>query len=94
MFILDKTIFQVFILFFRQYLRRRFKITPRELEIAKLICLGLTNEEIATHLKISSGTVKVHIRNLYRKTWVENKILMLLRFIEDASILFLPQETD
>lgn len=77
-----------------QYLRRRFKITPRELEIAKLICLGLTNEEIGTHLKISSGTVKVHVRNLYRKTWVENKILMLLRFIEDASSLFLPQKTD
>lgn len=75
-----------------QYLRRRFKITPRELEIAKLICLGMVNEEIANHLKISSGTVKVHIRNLYRKTWVENKILMLLRFIEDASILFVSSE--
>lgn len=77
-----------------QYLRRRFKITPRELEIAKLICLGLTNEEIANHLKISTGTVKVHVRNLYRKTWVENKILMLLRFIEDASFLFVPSEAD
>ena len=54
-----------------QYLRRRFKITPRELEIAKLICLGLTNEKIAKRLKISTGTVKVHVRNLYRKTWVE-----------------------
>ncbi len=73
-----------------QYLQRRYKITPRELQIAKLICCGLGNEEIAVHLNIKTGTVKVHVRNLYRKTWVENKILMLLRFIEDASGLFPP----
>lgn len=70
-----------------RYLQRRFRITPRELQVAKLICGGLCNEEIARRLNISTGTVKVHIRNLYRKTWVENKILMLLRFIEDSSVL-------
>ena len=71
-----------------QYLQRRYKITPRELQIARLICRGLGNEEIAARLRITTGTVKVHVRNLYRKTWVENKILMLLRFIEDASGVF------
>ncbi len=70
-----------------QYLQRRYKITPRELQIARLICHGLGNEEIADRLKITTGTVKVHVRNLYRKTWAENKILMLLRFIEDVSTL-------
>ncbi|RKY08878.1 MAG: helix-turn-helix transcriptional regulator, partial [Planctomycetota bacterium] len=58
------------------YLQRRYKITPRELEIAKLVCQGLSNERIADRLRIRTGTVKVHIRNIYRKTWVENKILM------------------
>ena len=70
------------------YLQRRYKITPRELQVARLICRGLGNEEIAAQLRITTGTVKVHVRNLYRKTWVENKILMLLRFIEDSSSLF------
>ncbi len=70
------------------YLQRRYKITPRELEIAKLVCQGLSNEQIAGCLKIRTGTVKVHIRNIYRKTWVENKILMLLRFIEDTEAFF------
>ncbi len=70
-----------------QYLQRRYKITPRELQIARLICHGFANEEIAARLNITTGTVKVHIRNLYRKTWAENKIRMLLRFIEDASSL-------
>ena len=73
-----------------QYLQRRYKITPRELQIAGLICRGFGNKEIAAHLNITTGTVKVHLRNLYRKTWAENKILMLLRFIEDASGLFPP----
>jgi len=74
------------------YLQRRYKITPRELEIAKLVCRGLSNEQIAGHLKIRISTVKVHMRNIYRKTWVENKILMLLRFIEDSEAFFNERE--
>ncbi|MBE0534949.1 MAG: helix-turn-helix transcriptional regulator [Phycisphaerae bacterium] len=70
------------------YLQRRYKITPRELEVAKLICRGCGNEEIAETLRITIGTVKVHVRNIYRKTWVENKILMLLRFVEDSDTFF------
>ena len=67
------------------YLKRRYHMTPRELQIAQLICQGLGNEEIANRLKIKHGTVKTHVRNLYRKLWVHNKILMLLRFIEDTN---------
>ena len=59
-------------------------MTRREFQIAKLVCKGLNNEEIAEKLGIMHGTVKTHIRNIYRKTWVHNKISMLLRFVEDA----------
>ena len=67
------------------YLKRRYQMTPREIQIAQLVCQGLGNEEIANRLKIKHGTVKTHVRNLYRKLWVHNKILMLLRFIEDTN---------
>lgn len=67
------------------YVKRRYHMTPRELQIAQLICQGLGNEEIANRLKIKHGTVKTHVRNLYRKLWVHNKISMLLRFIEDTN---------
>lgn len=67
------------------YLKRRYHMTPRELQIAQLICQGLGNEEIANRLKIKHGTVKTHVRNLYRKIWVHNKISMLLRFVEDTN---------
>ena len=67
------------------YLQRRYRITERELQIAKLICRGFNNEEISKKLNVKHGTVKTHIRNIYRKTWVHNKIAMLLRFVEDIN---------
>jgi DNA-binding NarL/FixJ family response regulator len=70
------------------YLQVKYNMTRREMQIAKLVCRGLGNEDIAQSLSIRHGTVKTHIRNLYRKLWVHNKISMLLRFIQDASIFF------
>jgi len=70
------------------YLQVKYNMTKREMQIAKLVCRGLGNEDIAKTLNIRHGTVKTHIRNLYRKLWVHNKISMLLRFIQDASIFF------
>ena len=68
------------------YLQIKYNMTKREMQIAKLVCRGLGNEDIAKSLSIRHGTVKTHIRNLYRKLWVHNKISMLLRFIQDASV--------
>lgn len=70
------------------YLKERYRMTKRELQIAKLICRGMSNEEVAQSLGIRHGTIKTHIRNLYRKLWVHNKISMLLKFIEDAGVLY------
>ncbi len=63
------------------YLQRRYRMTERELQVAKLVCSGIQNEEIASALDICLGTVKTHIRNIYRKAWVNNKVSMLLRFM-------------
>ena len=71
------------------YVKKRYRLTARELQIAKFACQGLNNEKIAHKLNIKHGTVKTHIRNIYRKMWVNNKISMFLRFIEDASNLSL-----
>jgi DNA-binding NarL/FixJ family response regulator len=39
-------------------------LTPRELEVLKLIAAGASNKEIAQQLYISEGTVKNHVTNL------------------------------
>jgi DNA-binding CsgD family transcriptional regulator len=66
------------------YVKKRYNLTPRECQIAELICQGLHNAKIAIFLRISPGTVKTHTRNIYRKTRVKSKIAMLLRFVTDA----------
>ena len=66
------------------YIRKRYRMTARELQVAKLICEGLNNAEIAKMLNIRHGTVKTHLRNVYRRVRVKSKILMLLCFLKDA----------
>ena len=66
------------------YVQRRYNLTPRERQLAELICQGLGNGNIAGYLRIRPGTVKTHIRNIYRKVRVKSKIAMLLRFVTDA----------
>jgi DNA-binding NarL/FixJ family response regulator len=45
----------------------RETLTPRELEILRLISEGLFNKEIAKRLTLSEETVKTHIRHLLPK---------------------------
>ena len=72
------------------YVQDRYELTPREREIAELICQGLRNGKIARVLKIKPSTVKTHTRNIYRKVHVQSKISMLLRFVMDTRDLANP----
>lgn len=75
------------------YLKERYHMTPRELQVAILICRGFNNDEIAKALKIRHGTVKTHLRNIYRRARVKSKILLLLRFVEDVNKFYTPSKT-
>ena len=66
------------------YVQNRYSLTPRERQIAELVCKGLRNGNIAKYLCIRPGTVKTHTRNIYRKVHVKSKIAMLLRFVTDS----------
>ena len=72
------------------YVQNRYNLTPRERQIAELVCKGLRNGNIAKYLQIQPGTVKTHTRNIYRKVHVKSKIAMLLRFVTDARDLSAP----
>lgn len=49
-------------------------VTPRELEIIRLIAQELSTSEIAERLFISVGTVETHRHNILRKLGVKNAI--------------------
>lgn len=51
----------------------RAALTPRELEILRLVFEGLANKEIATRLGIGEGTVRIHVSNLLLKLGVRRR---------------------
>jgi DNA-binding CsgD family transcriptional regulator len=67
------------------YLRKQYCMSPRELQVAKLVCQGFNNEEIASSLRIKEGTIKTHMRNIYRRIRVKSRIEMLLRFVDNVA---------
>jgi DNA-binding NarL/FixJ family response regulator len=52
----------------------RSVVTPRELEILRLVAVGLSNKEIAKRLVITEGTVKNHVHNALEKLHLDNRI--------------------
>ena len=57
-------------------------LTSREREVATLVAKGLSNKEIARHLKASEGTVKIHLHNIYTKLGIKNRTVLALRVTE------------
>lgn len=53
-------------------------LTPREVEIVRMVAKGLRNKAIAERLAISEGTVKVHLHNIYQKFSVDGRLELVL----------------
>ncbi|MBV8989746.1 MAG: response regulator transcription factor [Solirubrobacterales bacterium] len=49
------------------------ELTPRELEVLKLVAAGLSNKEIADKLVLSNATVKTHINRIFYKTGARDR---------------------
>lgn len=49
------------------------KLTPRELEIARLVEQGLSNREIGRRVGCLEGTVKTHMRLIVAKMGLSNR---------------------
>ena len=64
-----------------EYLRKCWHLTPREIEVAKLVCKDLDNVRIADKLNIAYNTVRTHLGNVFRKMGVKGKASVILEFI-------------
>jgi DNA-binding CsgD family transcriptional regulator len=56
---------------------KRFDISPRESEVIREICNGLSNKEISDKLFISLQTVKDHTHRIYIKTNVKSRVQLI-----------------
>jgi NarL family two-component system response regulator LiaR len=63
------------------------QLTPRELEVLRLIAERKTNDEIARILVISPYTVKKHVSNTLAKLQLHNRIELMLYYQTNRSYL-------
>lgn len=55
-------------------------LTPRELEVARMVHMGGNNKMIARQLDISERTVKAHLSAIFRKLNIENRLHLAIYF--------------
>lgn len=53
---------------------REGSLTPRQLQVLKLIAAGYSNKHIASQLKCTDGTIKLHVSAILREFKVNNRI--------------------
>jgi two-component system nitrate/nitrite response regulator NarL len=60
-------------------------LTNREQQIIRLVSEGLSNKEIARRLKITEGTIKVHLHKIFEKLRVSNRTALLAVHLSQAT---------
>ncbi len=60
-------------------------LTPREIELVRMVALGLRNRAIAERLAITEGTVKIHLHNVYEKLAIDGR-LELMRWAQEQGV--------
>ena len=61
-------------------------LSPRELEVARLIASGLPNKLVAHQLNISNWTVCTHLRRTFSKLGVTTRAAMVARLHQSGSL--------
>ncbi|UJW77776.1 LuxR family transcriptional regulator [Rhizobium sp. SL42] len=62
---------------------RNLNLTEREASIIELVLQGHSSESIGLRLGISTGTVKVHRRNVYRKLGISSQTQLLSIYLKN-----------
>jgi len=62
------------------------ELTPRELDVLRLIAQGLRNRDIAERLVISEKTVQNHISNIFAKLQVNDRSQAIVRALQGGLV--------
>ncbi|MDF2908655.1 MAG: Response regulator containing a CheY-like receiver domain and an DNA-binding domain, partial [Herbinix sp.] len=58
-------------------------LSPREMEIVKLIAEGLSNKEIGETLFLTNGTVRNHISTILEKTGLDHRTQIAIKYLKN-----------
>lgn len=63
----------------KQELKQKYDLSEREIEVTELLAKGMTNQDISEKLHISINTVKSHIKKIYSKLGISNRLQLMNR---------------
>jgi DNA-binding NarL/FixJ family response regulator len=61
-------------------------LTPRELEVLRMMSGGLSNREIAEAFHVAEGTIKNHVSNILSKMGVRDRTRAVLKALEQGYV--------
>ncbi len=62
------------------------ELSPRELDVLRLVAKGLSNKEIASAIQIVEGTVKLHVKNILSKLEVSDRTQAIIAAVKRGII--------
>jgi DNA-binding CsgD family transcriptional regulator len=62
------------------------RLTPRQIDLLRLVAAGHTNTQIARRLGISEGTVRTHLENIYERLNVSSRTAAVTRAFPDRTM--------
>lgn len=62
-------------------LAAKLRLTPRQTEVARLICLGLSKQQMADKLHVSEGTARLHVKELFKRLEVNDRVGVPIRLV-------------
>ena len=60
------------------------RLTPRELDVVRLVADGRSNDEIGTTLGITTKTVEGHLRRLFERLVVQSRTELATRAVREG----------
>lgn len=66
-------------------IQEKYSLSDRELEVIELLAEGFTNQKIGEQLHISVNTVKSHIKRIYQKLRISNRLQLINKLTSNGN---------